>query len=113
MLASINVDTQRIFQVVRKLNDGLLHEITHHPDTGADLRNYHFPNLDAVLALARRCAQVFDQVPAVGWDIVLTDCGAVVLEGNPMFDPIGLQLCANQGVRNIIPKLMGDGPGVL
>jgi len=106
MLATIDIDTQRICRVIRKFNDGLLHEITHHPDTGTDLRNYHFPNFDEVLALAQRCAQAFAQVPAVGWDIVLTDRGAVVLEGNPMFDPIGPQLCANRGVRNIIPKLM-------
>lgn len=106
MLAMIDIEHQCISRVVRRAPSGLLTDITHHPDTGTDLRNYPVPELTQALDLARRCALGFAEVPAVGWDIVITDTGAMVLEGNPMFDPIGPQFCANQGVRHLVPSLL-------
>lgn len=107
MLAMINMDNHSIERVVRKSANGLYSEITHHPDTGVDLRNYPVPELQQALDLGRRCALAVPTIPAVGWDIVVTDHGAVVLEGNPMFDPAGPQLCAARGVKDIMPALLG------
>lgn len=108
MLAMINMEDHSILRVVRKSSTGLYSNVTHHPDTGVDLRDYPVPEVQQALDLGRRCALSFPNIPAVGWDIVITDQGAVVLEGNPMFDPIGAQLCANRGVKDIIPKLLED-----
>lgn len=108
MLAIINMKNFTIERVVSKAANGLYCGVTHHPDTGVDLRNYPVPEVQQALDLGRRCALVFPDIPAVGWDIVVTDQGAVVLEGNPMFDPIGPQLCANRGIKDIIPRLLED-----
>lgn len=108
MLAIINMENHSIERVVRKAATGLYSDVTHHPDTGVDLRDYPVPEVQQALDLGRRCALAYPDIPAVGWDIVVTDQGAVVLEGNPMFDPIGVQLCADRGVKDIIPRLL-DG----
>jgi hypothetical protein len=106
MLAMINMENHRIQRVVGKSTNGLYNEVTHHPDTGVDLRDYPVPELRQALDLGRKCALSFPNIPAVGWDIVVTDQGAMVLEGNPMFDPSGPQLCAERGIRDIIPRLL-------
>jgi len=106
MLAMIDMENQCFGYVLRKTEDGLLAEISHHPDTGVDLRRYPFNDLEVAQALAHRCASAFNQVPAVGWDILSTAQGPLVLEGNPMFDPAGPQLCASRGVKSIIPRLL-------
>ncbi|MGM0562650.1 MAG: sugar-transfer associated ATP-grasp domain-containing protein, partial [Pseudomonadota bacterium] len=108
LLAFVDMENYRIRRVIGKLANGLLSEVTHHPDTGVDLRDYPVPEVQEVVELGRRCALVFPDIPVVGWDIVVTDHGAVVLEGNPMFDPIGPQICANRGIKDIIPRLLED-----
>lgn len=107
MLAMINMSNHSIQRVVSKAANGLYSEVIHHPDTGVDLRDYPVPELQQALDLGRHCALAFPDIPAVGWDIVVTDNGPVVLEGNPMFDPAGPQLCADRGVRDIMPELLG------
>jgi len=106
MLAMVDMESQCFTRVLKKFANGLLGEVTHHPDTGIDLRNYHFPELSAALEMGRECALKFPHIPAVGWDIVVTDQGPMVLEGNPMFDPVIPQLCASRGLRSIIPQLL-------
>lgn len=106
MLAMINTENHCISLVVAKATNGLYRKVTHHPDTDADLRNYPVPEIQQALDLGRQCALAFPDIPAVGWDVVITDQGAMVLEGNPMFDPIGPQLCADCGIRDIVPRLL-------
>lgn len=104
--AVIDMDRLSITQVQERAKDGLYHEVLTHPDTGVDLRNYPVPDVQLALDLGRRCALAFPDIAAVGWDIVVTSEGAVVLEGNPMFDPHGLQHCAGHGVRDYVPALL-------
>ncbi len=111
LTAIINMENFTIQRVLLKGTDGLFKEVSHHPDTGVDLRNYPLPEVQQALDLGRRCALAFPDIPAVGWDIVVTDQGAVVLEGNPMFDPYGLQRCAGRGAREFVPKLLDNPTG--
>ena len=53
-----------------------------HPDTGARIADYRLPDLDAVRALITDAALVVPQVRYVGWDIVATATGPVLVEGN-------------------------------
>lgn len=108
--ALINMEDHTLRQVLVKAAGGLYEEVVHHPDTGVDLRNYPLPELQQALDLGYRCALAFPDIPAVGWDIVVTDQGAYVLEGNPMFDPYGLQRCAGRGARDFVPKLLEKIP---
>lgn len=57
---------------------------TTHPDTGASIVDFRLPRADEVLDLAKRVSRIVPEIRYVGWDIVLTEDGPVVLEGNWM-----------------------------
>ncbi|MBN7796853.1 sugar-transfer associated ATP-grasp domain-containing protein [Parahaliea mediterranea] len=110
LLALCDLESGAITRAIGLGDDGLFDDMSHHPDTGDAITGWKPPELENALHLARQCAEAFREIPAVGWDIALTDDGPVVLEGNPMFDPIGPQLCINRGIRHILPRRLGaDG----
>lgn len=53
-----------------------------HPDTGARIADFQLPMMDEVRALITDVALVVPQVRYVGWDIVVTASGPVLVEGN-------------------------------
>lgn len=53
-----------------------------HPDTGARIADFRLPDLDAVRGLISQVALVVPQVRYVGWDVVATEAGPVLVEGN-------------------------------
>lgn len=59
---------------------GLLYET--HPDTGYRIADFSLPMFDEVRALITEVAQVIPQVRYVGWDVVVTPAGPVLVEGN-------------------------------
>lgn len=60
------------------------HENVHvtHPDTGFAIADFTLPMIDEVTAFVDRVARVVPQVQYVGWDIVVTPEGPVLVEGN-------------------------------
>lgn len=60
--------------------DGHLFET--HPDTGFRIADYRLPMMDEVRALITEVALVIPEVRYVGWDIVVTPTGPVLVEGN-------------------------------
>lgn len=59
---------------------GHVHET--HPDTGFVIGDFVLPTIDEVTAFVDRVARVVPQVQYVGWDIVVTPDGPVLVEGN-------------------------------
>ncbi|MCK6065382.1 MULTISPECIES: sugar-transfer associated ATP-grasp domain-containing protein [Microbacterium] len=59
---------------------GHVHE--HHPDSGFRIADFQLPMMDEVRAFVDRVARVVPQVQYVGWDIVVTPTGPVLVEGN-------------------------------
>lgn len=53
-----------------------------HPETGARIQGVCIPHWDAVKADVLRIASAIPFLPYVGWDIVVTDNGCKILEGN-------------------------------
>lgn len=60
--------------------DGQLYET--HPDTGFRIADFQLPMMDEVRALIAEVALVVPQVRYVGWDVVVTADGPVLVEGN-------------------------------
>lgn len=60
--------------------DGHLFET--HPDTGFRIADFELPLMDEVRALITEVALVVPEVRYVGWDIVVTPSGPVLVEGN-------------------------------
>lgn len=59
---------------------GHVHEF--HPDSHARIADFQLPLVDEVKAFVDRVARVVPQVQYVGWDIVVTPDGPVLVEGN-------------------------------
>ena len=57
-----------------------VHEV--HPDSKFVIADFQLPMIDAVIAYIDRVARVVPQVQYVGWDIVVTPTGPVLVEGN-------------------------------
>jgi hypothetical protein len=57
-----------------------VHEV--HPDSGFRIADFQLPMMDEVRAFVDRVARVVPQVQYVGWDIVVTPTGPVLVEGN-------------------------------
>lgn len=59
---------------------GHVHE--KHPDTDFPIAEFQLPHMDEVRAFIDRVARVVPQVQYVGWDIVVSPDGPVLVEGN-------------------------------
>ena len=59
---------------------GHVHHV--HPDTGAPIADFQLPMMDEVRSFVDQIARVVPRVQYVGWDIVVTPDGPVVVEGN-------------------------------
>jgi hypothetical protein len=62
------------------------------------------PHFDAAVAAALAAAQAFDRLPTVGWDVILSDTGPVILEGNAHTDWLLITL-VSQGTPDAPPLL--------
>ena len=59
---------------------GHVHET--HPDTGFPIADFQLPHMEAVRAFIDQVARVVPQVQYVGWDVVVSPEGPVLVEGN-------------------------------
>ncbi|MBN9187597.1 MAG: flagellar biosynthesis protein [Microbacterium sp.] len=59
---------------------GHVHEV--HPDSGFRIADFRLPMVEDVKEFVDRVARVVPQVQYVGWDIVVTPDGPVLVEGN-------------------------------
>lgn len=64
---------------------------TRHPDTGAEIEGRVVPQWQDCLHAAQRAHACFPDVTFIGWDVVVTPSGPIVLEGNWGWDPVSLQ----------------------
>jgi hypothetical protein len=62
--------------------DSHAHVHVTHPDSGFVISEFQLPLIDEVKAFVDRVARVVPQVQYVGWDIVVTPEGPVLVEGN-------------------------------
>ena len=76
---NVNIDTGRTDGVAYNED---LESFQKHPYTNKKLQNIKIPYFKEIINLAKRCALLFPSLTFVGWDITLTEFGAVVLEGN-------------------------------
>lgn len=53
-----------------------------HPESGVSIPDFRLPLVDELMAFIDRVARVVPQVRYVGWDVVITPTGPVLVEGN-------------------------------
>ena len=97
LLATLDLETGRVVRVVR--GSGLaLEEVTHHPDTGAELVGIEVPNWREIVGLALDAASTLTEVPLIGWDMAAVEDGALIVEPNFTPDFFMTQLADRRGM---------------
>lgn len=97
MLAGLNFETGRI----EKVTSGSaleMKDVTHHPDTGAQLIGLAVPDWDKMKAVAVEGAKALRHFGIVGWDMAPTDDGPVIVEANETPDFSLVQIADRRGV---------------
>jgi glutathione synthase/RimK-type ligase-like ATP-grasp enzyme len=79
--AHVDLDTGTIGRGVQ-VGQGRAEPTDRHPDTGVTFRGEVVPCWDDVRELCRTAAQLFPRTRLVGWDVMVTDEGPRMLEGN-------------------------------
>jgi hypothetical protein len=69
---------------------------SHHPDSGYPIQGTLVPYADEATALALKAHRAFPWAPFVGWDVVVTDDGPLLLEANPDWCVELAQIVMNQ-----------------
>lgn len=104
--APVDVETGEIGRLV--VLDGLRRSRpTRHPDTGTRIEGVTVPYWEEVRELVRDVADLHRLAPFVGWDVVVTDDGPVLIEGNarPGIDLLQLEAGVFEGRR--VRQLLG------
>ncbi len=90
--AKVNIETGELGPGVGFPRNGKLVFHEKHPNTGADICGVHIPNWQQVRDSLLRAAGYYAFIPYIGWDVVITDDGYKVLEGNNFSDVNLLQV---------------------
>lgn len=91
IFTGINIDTGELMRPCLYTNTDRLTYFDNHPDTGVRITGVKVPNWDKVKQDVIALAESLDYLPYIGWDIVVTDHGVKVVEGNN-HTGIGLQM---------------------
>jgi len=78
----IDLDTGELRRGATKPTSAMMEWHSKHPNTGNLIEGVEIPNWNHLCSSICEIAQQFSEVPMVGWDILVTDGGFVVLEGN-------------------------------
>ena len=71
-------------------------QYAYHPVSGVQIIGMNIPNWPAVIALVKKAHLQLDESRVLGWDIAVTETGAVVVEANSAPAPSILQMIDNQ-----------------
>lgn len=90
--AEIDIESGTLSSGVSYPSDGKLVWYEHHPDTGSKIKGIKVPMWESIKEHLLKAASVLPNVNYIGWDVVITDEGFVVLEGNNYSDVNLLQV---------------------
>ncbi|MBO4326029.1 MAG: hypothetical protein J5950_02010 [Clostridia bacterium] len=77
-----------------------------HPDTGVPILGFRIPKWKELIDTVTELAMKVDTVRYVGWDMVLTEKGWVLMEGNFSGD-FCWQFCLNRGTKKEFEDMIG------
>jgi hypothetical protein len=106
LLCGIDVDTGTMMHAFsRRPGRVVMTKFDRHPETGTPLPGRAVPRWHEITAICKRAAMVFPSFRTIGWDVAVTDDHVVVLEGNRTYDPDGMQITLERGIRAEINAL--------
>jgi len=81
---------------------------THHPDTGVQFEGFQLPFVPDAVELCLATHKFFYGIHSIGWDIVFTENGPLILEANDEW-MMGLVQFTNGGLRKQFNDLCPEG----
>lgn len=77
----------------------------YHPDTGALLEGFQFPQWADIRRTVERAALAFPNLTTVGWDVALGGDGPTLLEANWSYGVVTLQAACGQGLKDFFRQM--------
>lgn len=106
--APVDEETGELGQVATYSREGGKRRAGVHPETGAQVEGRTVPEWESILEAVTAVATVHRANPYVGWDVVLSENGPVILEGNPAPGNVLLQidegLLADERIRAVFAE---------
>lgn len=87
--------------------------VKEHPVTGIELEGYQIPLWEQCLDLVKQAALHRPDNRAIGWDVVLTEKGPELLEGNHNWCKILWQIPIDKGLKYVLVKHLEELPAEL
>ncbi len=117
-LASGNIATEVDLETGQLKGLGIYSDITKervadHPVSGIRLDGYQIPLWEQCLELVKRAALHRPENRAVGWDVVLTEKGPELLEGNHNWCKILWQIPIDTGLKHVLEQHLEELPAEL
>jgi|LSQX01.2.fsa_nt_gb hypothetical protein len=107
--ARVDVQTGRLGEAVTCPSDGTCRYHARHPESGAAIAGVMVPDWEQIVEGVLHALKCIPLLPYVGWDIVVTNSGFMILEGNSNTDVNLLQvhqpLLADERVRRSYRKM--------
>jgi hypothetical protein len=105
--AAIDINTGKvngpgIYSDITKSN------VNTHPVSGITLKGFQIPLWEESLNLVKQAALSKPENRSIGWDVVITEKGPELLEGNHNWCKILWQLPINKGLKNVLEKYLND-----
>lgn len=106
--APIDVESGRLDRLHTYSTADGLERLTDHPVTGARVAGERIPEWDRMRSTVLEVADIHAEIPYIGWDVVLSGDGPVVLEGNAAphlaLQQLGSGLLENERVRRFFDR---------
>lgn len=84
--------------------------VSAHPVSGITLEGFQIPMWEDCVNLVKKAALHKPENRSIGWDVVLTEKGPELLEGNHNWCKILWQLPVNQGLKSVLEKHLAELP---
>jgi hypothetical protein len=91
---------------------GSTERLTHHPDTGLEFTGRQVPRWNETVDLCVRAARLFPGLRSLGWDVVITASGPVLLEGNADWGLRSLQMHTDGWLADPVIRAQLESLGV-
>ena len=79
-----------------------------HPVSGIILNGFQIPHWEEIIDMAKAAALHRPENKSIGWDVVITETGPELLEGNHNWCKILWQLPVNKGLKSILEHYLRD-----
>ena len=107
IVASIDETTGRINSKAF-YNDITKESVAFHPITGVEIMGFQVPFWKESLQLAKDAALLSKQNRSIGWDIVITENGPGLIEGNHDWCKLVWQMPVQKGLKPILDKHLNE-----